>query len=382
MSETPALPRYDAAGLRTVLPSVLHSLGVRAGESAAFDDLLELRPVPRAVVVLVDGLGYDLLAARGGHAPFLRGLLPSGRRLTAGFPSTTATSVASFGTGLVPGAHGLVGYRVLDPDRDLVFNELSWENGPDPRSWQPARTLFQAAQAAGLPATRIGPGYFDGSGLTESALRGGRFVAAGTLADRVDAAVAELRAHPRALVHLYWGDLDRIGHVHGCGSWQWGEELEGIDAGLRDLARRMPRDAALYITADHGMVDVQRERRIDLADDTELSRGIRHTGGEARARQLYCEPGAVDSVLQTWRDRLGEDAWVLARDEAVAAGWFGPVSPRVLPRIGDVIAAMRTDVAVDDSRSDRPEVVALLGVHGSVTPAEVAVPLLATYGDS
>ena len=78
-------------------------------------DLLELAPSRRAVVVLVDGLGYDLLRQRSGHAPFLRGLLPAARRLAAGFPSTTATSMGSFGTGLPPGAHGLVGYEVLVP---------------------------------------------------------------------------------------------------------------------------------------------------------------------------------------------------------------------------------------------------------------------------
>ena len=165
-------------------------------------DLLELAPSRRAVVVLVDGLGYDLLRQRGGHAPYLRGLLPAARRLAAGFPSTTATSMGSFGTGLPPGAHGLVGYEVLVPGEDRLLNELSWENGPDPRRWQPRQTVFERVAADDVAVTRIGPGFFDGSGLTNAALRGGSFTAAASLDARVDAAISAVRRGDRSLVYL------------------------------------------------------------------------------------------------------------------------------------------------------------------------------------
>ncbi|HEX5334773.1 MAG TPA: alkaline phosphatase family protein, partial [Propionicimonas sp.] len=97
-------PAYDASGLAGVLPAVVRSLGVAepAGDDGVPRDLLELLPARRSVVVLIDGLGYDLLRQRSGHAPFLRGLLPSAYRICAGFPSTTATSMGTFGTGLPP----------------------------------------------------------------------------------------------------------------------------------------------------------------------------------------------------------------------------------------------------------------------------------------
>jgi hypothetical protein len=68
---------------------------------------------------------------------------------------------------------------------------------------------------------------------------------------------------------------------------------------------------------------------------------------------------------------------VLSRDEAVAKGLFGVVSEQVLPRIGDIVVAMRDNFAIVDSRTARPALLALLGLHGSLSPAEVAVPLLA-----
>jgi len=371
-------PTYDASGLAGVLPAVVRSLGVAepAGGLDGPRDLLDLTPARRSVVVLIDGLGYDLLRRRSGHAPFLRGLLPSAYRLCAGFPSTTATSMGTFGTGLPPGAHGLVGYEVLVPGEDRLLNELSWEGGPDPRLWQPCQTLFERADANGVTVTRIGPGFFDGSGLTNAALRGGAFKAAHSLEARVDSALKAVRASKRALVYLYWGELDKVGHVHGCQSWEWGDELELIDRSLARLVASVPSDTSVHITADHGMVDAPHALRIDLAHDVELAGGVRHVGGEPRSLQLYCEPGATSDVLVTWRERVGARAWVLSRDEAVGHGLFGPVSERVLPRIGDVIVAMRDNFAIVDSRTARPKLLALLGLHGSLTPEEMAIPLL------
>jgi Type I phosphodiesterase / nucleotide pyrophosphatase len=378
------LPTYGAYGLAGVLPAVLLSLGVTEldGDGSAWAggdgalDLLDLPPARRAVVVLVDGLGYDLLRQRGGHAPFMRGLLPAAYRLSAGFPSTTATSLGTFGTGLPPGVHGLVGYEVLIPGEDRLLNELSWDNGPDPIQWQPRKTVFERANANGVAVTRIGPAFFDGSGLTDAALRGGSFLAAHTLDDRVDSALAALRASKRSLIYLYWGELDKVGHVHGGQSWEWGDELERVDRALARLVAGVPSDTAVYVTADHGMVDCPHALRIDLAHDDELARDIRHVGGEARSLQLYCEPGATGDVLATWRERVDTRAWVLSRDEAVGHGLFGSVSERVRPRIGDVIVAMRDNFAIVDSRTARPKLLALLGLHGSLTPAEMAIPLL------
>lgn len=368
-------PVGDGPSLADVLPAVAASLGVPPGERMPAPRLA-LPPARRAVVVLVDGLGHDLLLRRAGHAPFLRSRLGATERVPAGFPSTTATSMGTFGTGLVAGAHGLVGYEVIVPGEDRLLNELSWEDGPDPLRWQPHETVFERVARAGLEVVRVGPAYFDGSGLTTAALRGGRFSAATSLPDRVDSTLAAVRAGRRSLVHLYWGDLDKVGHVFGCDSWQWGDELEAIDRELARLAASLPDDCSLTITADHGMVDVPHEVRVDVADEPALAAGVRHVSGEARAPQLYVEPGARDDVHAAWTERLGARALVRTREEAVAAGWFGAVLPDNLARIGDVVVATCGRNAVVDSRRARPELLALIGLHGSLSDDEVAVPVV------
>ncbi|MGL4745221.1 MAG: alkaline phosphatase family protein [Dermatophilaceae bacterium] len=374
-------PAGSAAGpgpvLADVLPGVARSIGVRwppPGSGARRG--LELPPARRAVVVLVDGLGHDLLVRRAGHAPWWRHHLAGTLRASCGFPSTTATSVASFGTGLAAGAHGLVGYEAMDPDTGRVLNELSWADGPDPRHWQPFTTVFEATAASGVDVVHTGPAFFDGSGLTVATSRGGRFVAAGSLAARVDVALTAVRASARSLVYVYWGDLDKVGHVHGCESWQWGDELETVDHELGRLADGLPDDCSLTVTADHGMVDVPAELRTDVADDPRLTASVTVVSTEARAPQLWVEPGAGADVLAAWREVLGERAEVVERDDAVARGWFGAVRPEVRRRIGDIVVVTRGTFAVVDSRRARPELLALIGLHGSLTDDEVSVPVL------
>ncbi len=368
----PQVPDYARGTLASVLPSVLTALG---SPRYAGRPVLPFPAARRAVVVLVDGLGYELVRRRGGHAPFLRRTLATAHRLSCGFPSTTATSMGSFGTGLAPGTHGLVGFEVLVPESDRILNELSWQDGPRPETWQPNPTVFEAAEADGIAVTRVGPASFDGSGLTRAALRGGSFAAATGLEEGVNVALAAVRRAPRALVYLYWGQLDTTGHQHGCSSWQWGLELERIDAELARLVDGVPGDTAVYVTGDHGMVDVGFDCRVDVAAEPDLLAGVRHVGGEPRSVQLYCAPGAAGDVAEAWRERVAGLAEVLTRDEALEAGWFGPVRADVAQRIGDVLVNCTGELALVDSVRMRPAALSLLGLHGSVTDDETAVPL-------
>jgi hypothetical protein len=216
--------------------------------------------------------------------------------------------------------------------------------------------------------------------LTTAALRGGEFVGTKLLADRVDIA-ADLLARPgAALVYLYWGEVDGAGHQHGWRSQQWRDALGQADRQLARLAARLGAGTLLLITADHGMVDVPHGDRMDLADHPALQEGIGVLGGEARFAQVYCPPDAtparIQGVSRRLADAIGDRAWVRTRTEAIAEGWFGPVQQRVRGRIGDVLVAGIGSFALVDSRTARPQVLALIGQHGSLTPAEQLVPLL------
>jgi hypothetical protein len=366
------LPGSGPLCLGTVLPAVASSLGLDLGGAAASKQL-GLPDAQRVCVVLVDGLGYTNLAERAGHARFLRPLIAASDPLTSTFPSTTATAMGTFGVAVPPGGTGMLGYTVRDPGTGRLGNLVSWTDLPPAEQWQRSDTMFERMVAAGVDVTSIGPARFAGSGLTQAALRGATYRIAESLAARVDATVATLRTP--GLAYLYWGDVDKAGHHHGWGSWQWGDALADLDAELSRLARSVPRGTTILVTADHGMVDVDRSARWDVAHSPSLAAGVALVAGEPRAMHLHLEAGVdADIVRSTWADVLGENAVVTTRDEAVAAGLFGPVDEWVAPIIGDVVVAMKGRATVVDSRTQSAGSLDLVGVHGSLTPHEMLVP--------
>lgn len=360
--------------LADVLPSCLESVTGRPGT-------LELPRVDRAVVVLVDGMGAQALAARAGHARTLAPLLNRGSTIGAGFPSTTAAALATLTTGAAPGEHGLVGYTVLDPAHDRVVNQLSgWDARLDPATWQRMPTVFERAGAASIPSFVVATERHRKSGFTRAVLRGADYLADESIDGRFEAARAILDANDRAIVYVYLGELDKVGHAEGCESPAWTAQLEEIDAAVRAFAATLRAREGLLVTADHGMLDIPHHSHVLFGDDPALVDGIRHVAGEPRCLQLHLEPDASPelrlALLERWRAAEGARSWVLSRDEAVAEGLFGPVHEEVAPRIGDILVAARKNIAYYDTRAPNQSGRSMVGQHGSLTTAESAIPLL------
>jgi hypothetical protein len=376
----PPAPAYGRRSVAEVLSSAAASLGV-----AGFSNVLNLPPASRVCVVVADGLGRNLLKQKSAHTPFLRSVLQAGQWevpvwLDSAFPSTTAAALSSLGTGLPPGQHGMVGYDVLDPGQDRVVNLLgNWDAGVDPHLWQPFPTVLERA-AAQVDVSTISLPQFGDSPMTQAALRGGRFVSGTTAHARTAAAADAMAGGGPSLMYFYVNELDKAGHRHGCQSEQWEHQLEELDATVKRLASALPAGSTIVLTADHGMLDVPAEHRIDYAAEPALVDGVRHTAGEPRMVHLYLEDDAGtsgrDRLLAAWRNRFGNRIWAFTRGEAVAAGLFGPVRPGVEGRIGDVMIAARESLALYDTRRSRPTAMDVVGQHGSLTKAEREVPLL------
>jgi hypothetical protein len=366
------LPRYGEASLTDVLPSVLGALGV-AGEQ----NDLGLPAARHYCVLLIDGLGWNALRAHQAQAPFLNSM--AGTAITSSVPSTTVTSLTSLGTGLVPGRHGLLGYTTRKPGTaTTLFNALKWDEHKDvdPVMYQPHPTTFERAARAGVAVTVLGQRKFNMSGLTTAALRSPGFAIADSMGERVALAASAAADSSRpALVYVYDGDLDFTGHQRGCRSAAWRHQLVLLDRFVEELYLALPHGAVLLVTADHGMVDIDAEQRIDVDQVAPLRDGVALVGGEARFRHVYVTDGAADDVLATWRSVLGGRATVLVRDDAIARGWFGAVEARVVDRIGDVVASIEGDCAVE-YRSAFPIEAKLIGLHGALSADEMLVPLL------
>ena len=360
--------------LSQITPSLFASLGL----SDAIDQIqCGPSPVGRELLFLVDGLGADAVAKYASHIPTLSSLIRHGAVKTS-FPSTTATSLATLTTGVNPGEHGMLGYTVQVPrSGGRILNSLKWDERVDPYIWQPVSTLFERAVAQNINVTHVAAKRYEDTGFTRAVFRGAKYRGANAHADLITETVAALKETP-AFVYLYVNDLDVAGHSDGVGSEQWLAALSGIDQLVATLLQKLPRQTRLWLTADHGMINVG--EKIVIGQGNNLAENIATIAGEPRARHLYLSDGAgaseIADVASQWEEFLGEKASVYTREKAIAADLFGnQVSADAADRMGDVIVVAHGDLILIEAEREKQEG-AMVGHHGGASDIESYVPLL------
>lgn len=359
----PLITDVVAGGLATIDPA-LPGASAQAAASLGMET-----GAHQLLLILVDGLGYELIEEYVGHTPTLRRVRGDVRSIHTVVPSTTAAAITAFGTGERPGATNMVGFSVAYGG--TVMNLLAMEGGPAPSEWQPVPTYFERLAAADVASAVVSPARFAGSGLTGAALRGARHVPAETLDERVSAALRELRAGT-PVVYLYWSEIDHAGHGSGVGSDSWIANLEEFDAGLARLLRSLPAGVRTVMTADHGMINVDASQIVDVASAPALREGVRIVAGETRAVHVHADAGRADEVEARWRDVLGESAWIVS-GEAISA-LIGAGDGAAV--IGDFLVLARGRGGVVDSRTQSASAIAMPGVHGSLTSTEMRIPVV------
>jgi hypothetical protein len=365
----PILPAYSGANVRGIIPALLAPRGV---------------PMPawlppavgaadQVVVLVIDGLGWDQLQSRLHLTPTLSAM--QGSRITTVAPSTTATALTSIATGLTPGEHGLVGYRI-ELGGDIV-NLLRWHSDRgDARRSHPPRDVQTFAPFLGEAPPVISRAELESSAFTEAHLRGSRpfgWRAASSIAVEIG---KQLKAGER-FVYAYYDGIDKIAHERGFGAY-YDAELASVDAIVHNVLAQMPSSATLIVTADHGQVEVGNSV---VRPSTALLSLVRAQSGEGRFRWLHAKGGCRDDLLQAAHHDHSAQAWVVSREQTIDEGWFGPVvSAPVAARFGDVALVARDPITFFDPADSGP--FELICRHGSLTSAEMYVPLLVGVGAS
>ena len=361
--------------LSQITPSLFASLGL---ESAVDHLNIGVSPNGRELLFLIDGFGINTFVQYADVMPTMSRMFNHGLIQTA-FPSTTATSLATLTTGAMPGAHGMLGYTVQVPrSGGRLLNALKWDERVDPENWQPVETLFQRATAAGINVTHVAAKRYENSGFTRAVFRGANYKGANVVADLVSETKAALHATP-SFVYLYVNDLDSAGHSDGVGSDKWIAALSMIDQMVSQLMKEVPKGTRIWITSDHGMVNV--EEKIVIGQDNPLLEGVSVVAGEPRARHIYLtndSPAARSDAASLWQQYLQEKALVLTREQAISSNLFGAdVSADAVDRMGEIIAIARGGlVLLDAERADKEG--AMVGHHGGDSDIESQVGLLTT----
>lgn len=363
MAEHPILPDYRGACLTNVVPAL-----VNPGEPPSW--LPEPAVGASSIVLLaIDGLGWEQLQDRRSLAPTLASMV--GGPITTVAPSTTSTAMTSLTTGMTPGEHGIIGYRIHVHQQ--ILNVLRWSTGGggDARQAIPPAEFQPLPAFCGTHPPIVTRAEFVGSGFSAAHLEGVRFHGY-RMPSTLAVEVRQLLRRGEPFVYAYYDGIDKVAHEYGLGE-HYDAELVSVDFLVSYLISVLPPGCALVITADHGQVEVG-DRLVELPPHVlDL---VNLQSGEGRFRWLHARPGRAAELLEAATACFEDVAWVRSVRDVLDEGWFGDrVAPAAASRLGDVALVAREPISFVDPDDTGPY--HLIGRHGSLTSAEMLVPLLA-----
>lgn len=327
-------------------------------------------------VILVDGLGYENLLARRGHARFLAASAESQRAMYAGFPSTTAANIMSFATGMTVADHGFLGHQVLERKSGVRINLLTGWGDKDAKTWQAKPTLSERSWDLGLPVNVIGPSEYQDSGFTRATMRGAQHLAAESVQERFEIALKVLSERGSSVNYLYVPELDKQAHRTGWLSQEWTAWLELLDQQVERLANRLPIGTGLVLTADHGVIDSPRAQRVEV-DSIDPLEELLWFGGDSRASYLYLKDDADSEHLKyRLNQKLNGIAKAYLSDELVAANFFAGDPSEFSSRIPEIVLLAEGSHTLFHSQMSKPRSVEMVAHHGGISAAEMKIPLL------
>lgn len=358
----PRLPAFGNGCITDVVPYLLPN-----GRGTA-DLPVQIGKAARSVLFVIDGLGWNQLQDRIHLAPTLASMV--GGPITTVAPSTTAAALTSITTTLSPAEHGVVGYRMrIDGS---MLNSLRWwddETG-DARRTAPPDLIqpYEPFQGESVPV--VTKADFNRSGFTKAHLRGGRLTGYRTPAVLV-ARVAQLLRDGETSVYSYWDGVDKVSHEYGFGE-EFDAEVAFADRLVADLIAAVPAGTEVVVVADHGQVDC-RNGLVELSSEVKsMTTGL---SGEGRFRWLHTDDARIDDLANLCTELYGHEAWVRTLEQTLDEKWFGPsMNDEVKNRLGQVALCPFEPIAYADPADSGP--FELVGRHGSLTDAEMLVPLL------
>jgi predicted AlkP superfamily pyrophosphatase or phosphodiesterase len=380
------LPDYDGGSIVNLMTTIAAAFGARDGPYPRLrnpDLAAALRDRDRVVLIVVDGLGASHLA-RYKDSALHRHLH---RPLTSVFPSTTATAITTFLTGLAPAQHGITGWHMYFPEIAAVGAVLPFRTR---RTDQPLTLLGLDTALVfdhrpvfdHLPVRSfvVSPGRIVDSEFNRAHSGAAQRIGYSSVEQLFDSILNCLRTTRQpSYTYAYYADFDSIAHQHGVGSPQADFVLRRFDTAFSAFLRAAAGlDATVLVTADHGFVDSPPDRLIELQDHQLLEAMLRlPLCGERRATYCYVRPGETHEFEDYVRRAFSEQAWVYRSETLIEQGWFGPGEPhpQLKDRVGDYTLVMKDNWTIKDWLPGEKRY-RQIGVHGGVSADEMIVPLV------
>lgn len=376
-------PDYRGGSIVNLMTSIMQAFG---GGESTYPPLRVLAPAALAtrnvVLLVIDGLGYENLTTNRRDGALARHLK---ERITSVFPSTTATAITTFFTGVAPQQHGITGWFTYFRELGSVIMPLPYRerDGGTPLS-VPAASFFEHTPVFDRLQAQsyvVAPQQIAFSEFSKAHNGKAEVLPFGTLAQMFEAVGGVVRApgRRRRYLYAYWPELDRLAHEHGIASREVLTHLEEIDVAFGEFLRAIEgSDTTVIVTADHGFIDKRPEQAIVLDAHPALARTLAlPLCGEPRAAFCYVHPDRRNEFTDYVGAHLSDYVELHDSRHLVESGYFGlgPPHPRLHERVGDYTLVMHQDASIKDWLLGEKKYVHI-GVHGGTSAREMYIPLI------
>ncbi|MBI1422530.1 MAG: phosphodiesterase [Gammaproteobacteria bacterium] len=381
-------PKYQDSSLVNLMSRLAQTFGVNDHPypPLAHPSLTRLTEYQHVVLLVIDGMGARYVDS---HPGFLRAHLCG--ELTSVFPTTTATAITTFMTGLAPQQHGLTGWftylkeigaiTAVLPCQLRGSREPLSERGIDIESLYGHTPFFDSLN---VPSTVLAPAWIVDSPFNIAHSGDARRIGYTDL-DSMFAGLHKALQNPeRQYIYAYWPEFDRLSHLHGNASEQVARHYRDLEAALaKFIDAHTGTGSLLLITADHGFIDTRPERMINLNQYPVLQDCLSlPLSGEPRVAYCYVHPHKSRTFVDYIQEHFADKIELVESQTLIEQGAFGAGEPhpKLAQRVGDYTLIMQDNFIIKDwLAGEKPFF--HYGVHGGVSEREMQVPLIVIAND-
>jgi len=378
------LPDYKGGGIVNLMSSIEGNFGKKHPyKQSKLLQSKELRNYKNIVLIIIDGLGYHWLQKQ--KSSFLcKGIRG---KMTSVFPSTTASAITSFATGVAPQQHAYTGWYMNLKEIGAVTTILPFN----------ARFGGQSLDELGVSIDDLlsQQGFVVNLGVSTYVVTS-KHISTSVFARHIHGDSRHLpyntlngffrqtrravtRHNRRKYIYAYWSHLDSLGHKFGINSRKVARHFKKIATGFQSFIRSLQgTDTAVIVTADHGQIDTIQDHVINLSDHPRLEECLTlPLCGGSRVVYCYVHPSKSRNFERYIKMKLGKVCHLFKSEELIRRGVFGlfKPNPKLFDRIGDYVLVMKEDYVLTDNLINKKRPVHI-GRHGGVSKEEMYVPLI------
>ncbi len=380
------LPNYKDGSIVNLMSSISREFGTRAKyKPLKILNTSELKS-KNIVLIIIDGLGYEYLMNYEKDRILKRNLKG---RMTSVFPSTTGAAIPTFLTGIPVQQHAITGWFVYLKELGLVSTILRFiaRSGSEPLSSiriKPKKIFTEKSffdkikvKSYFIQDNTIAYSDFSLANKGKSKVLSFKPSSFNSFFSQIKKAIKS--GNRRKYIYAYWSDFDSICHIYGTKSTKTNKHFSEINKKLELFIKSIEKtDTTVIVTADHGFIDTDKSRLIDLAKHPKLADAmIIPLCGERRLAYCYVSPSKTKQFEDYVRKNLKHACYLCKSRDLIKKNYFGLFEPnkKLFNRVGDYTLIMKENYVIMDSLLGE-ERGFHIGNHGGVSKEEMHVPLV------